>query len=73
MVILSVYVRIFCECIALLLHFAAFDDLHGVLLRMDFIPFNCNPVIGNSRIQTTDKTFGWTMKKRPIDDDNQVC
>jgi len=40
---------------------------------MDFIPFTSEPVNRNSRIQTKDVNSSATKKKRPVDDDSQVC
>jgi len=39
---------------------------------MDFIPFDCEPLNGNNRIQTRVEQSGGIKKKRPFDDANEV-
>ena len=57
-----------CKCISLL-YFAVFG-FYILPMFMDFIPFDCEPLNGNNRIQTKDS--GGIKKKRPVDDADQV-
>jgi len=52
-----------------LLYFAVFG-FYILPMFMDFIPFDCEPLNGNNRIQTKDS--GGIKKKRPVDDADQV-